>query len=247
VIEQVTGQSLEQVAREMVYAPLGMSSSSFLNRAVFTPRTANGHLHAILPALLFAVFYLVSLVIAGIVGTVILRIRTGRWRPKRRMVMGILTTAFVLSLLPAFILFGMSSLLEFAWLIALCGLILEIAFAVTFLAGRVVIARFLSKRPGQQIALTILWSVLILVGLVLLTGNLNNLPVPKWPGVSAQAAGSMRATAGDMAIFLIDLSNPQHLGVESARQLQTSQVRLNSDLSWGLGPGIQHSRQGDAL
>jgi hypothetical protein len=30
-------------------------------------------------------------------------------------------------------------------------------------------------------------------------------------------------------------------------QMQTSQVMLNSDLSWGLGPSIQHSRQGDAL
>ncbi|MEJ2558218.1 MAG: hypothetical protein P8186_18785 [Anaerolineae bacterium] len=29
--------------------------------------------------------------------------------------------------------------------------------------------------------------------------------------------------------------------------MQTSQVKLTSDMSWGLGPGIQHSRQGDAL
>jgi len=32
-----------------------------------------------------------------------------------------------------------------------------------------------------------------------------------------------------------------------ASQLHTSQVRLASDLSWGLGPGIQRSQQGDAL
>ena len=29
--------------------------------------------------------------------------------------------------------------------------------------------------------------------------------------------------------------------------MQTPQVRLSSELSWGLGPGIQHSQQGDAL
>jgi hypothetical protein len=32
-----------------------------------------------------------------------------------------------------------------------------------------------------------------------------------------------------------------------AAQLQTSQVVLTGDMSWGLGPGIQHSSQGDAL
>jgi hypothetical protein len=37
------------------------------------------------------------------------------------------------------------------------------------------------------------------------------------------------------------------LSPELAAQLQTSQVKLTSDMSWGLGPGIQHSRQGDAL
>jgi hypothetical protein len=56
-----------------------------------------------------------------------------------------------------------------------------------------------------------------------------------------------KAMDGDMATFLIELSNPQNLSTEMARQMQTSQVRLSSDLSWGLGPGVQHSRQGDAL
>jgi hypothetical protein len=50
-----------------------------------------------------------------------------------------------------------------------------------------------------------------------------------------------------MATFLIELSNPQHLSKAGATELETPQVRLNSDLSWGLGPGIQHSREGDAL
>jgi CubicO group peptidase (beta-lactamase class C family) len=247
VIEQVTGQSLEQVAQELVYAPLGMSSSSFINRAEFIPRTANGHVHAILPAILFAVLYLVSLVIVGFIGLVILRIRTGQWRPARRLAFSTLIVAFVLSLLPAFILFGMSSLLEFAWLVALCGLILITAFILIFIAGRIIIVRLPSKRPGQRLLLTVIWSVLILVGLGLLTSNVTSLPVPKWPQTEAQAAGSMRATVGDMASFLIELSNPQHLRTEMAAQMQTSQVRLNGDLSWGLGPGIQHSRQGDAL
>jgi CubicO group peptidase (beta-lactamase class C family) len=247
VIEQVTGQSLEQVAQEMVYAPLGMSSSSFINRAEFTPRTANGHVHALLPAILFAGLYLVSLIIIGFIGLMILRIRTGKWRPARRLVISILIIALILSLLPVFILLGMISLVEFAWLIALCGLILITAFSLFFLAGRIIIVRLTSKRPKQRLILTIIWSVFTLVGLVLLTSKVTNLPVPKWPQTEVQAAGSMRATVGDMARFLNEVSNPQHLSTEIATKMQTSQVMLSGDLSWGLGPGIQHSRQGDAL
>jgi len=71
--------------------------------------------------------------------------------------------------------------------------------------------------------------------------------VPKWPAMHADAAGSVRATVGDMAAFLIELSNPRYLSAEMATQLQTPQVRLSNDLSWGLGPSIQHSQQGDAL
>jgi hypothetical protein len=47
--------------------------------------------------------------------------------------------------------------------------------------------------------------------------------------------------------FLIELSSSRLINPELAAQLQTPQVRLGNDLSWGLGPGIQHSRQGDAL
>lgn len=247
VIEHVTGKSLEHVAQELVYAPLGMSSSSFVNRVEFTPRMANGHLRAVLPALLFTVPYLVILVIVGLLGLVILRIRTGRWRPTRRMTIGVLLVTFGLTLLLAFVLLGVSGMPEFAWLIALYALVLAFTFVLAFLVGRAVIVRLSLGRPWLQIALTTVWGVLVLAGLGLVTSNLNDLPVPKWPAVKADAAGSMRATARDLATFLIELSNPQYLSAESAAQLQASQIDLSSDLSWGLGPGIQHSSQGDAL
>jgi CubicO group peptidase (beta-lactamase class C family) len=247
VIEHITGQSLEQVAQELVFTPLEMSSSSFVNRVDLTPRTANGHVHAVLPALLFAVPYVPSLIVVALIGLVILRIKTGHWRPTRRMAFATVIVALVLSLLPAFVLFGKISLWEFAWLVALSGFILIVAFALAFLVGRVVIVRISSGRARLQTALTFVWSVLVLVGLALLTNSLTNLPVPKWTGVKAEGAASMRATAGDTATFLIELSNPQRLSAETAAQLQMPQVRLSSDLSWGLGPGIQHSPRGDAL
>ena len=95
--------------------------------------------------------------------------------------------------------------------------------------------------------ITSLWVVLVAVGILFLASRISNVPVPKWPQVKAQAAASMRATAADLATFLIELSNPKHLSAETAKQLRSPQVRLSDDLSWGLGPGIQHSPDGDAL
>jgi len=163
------------------------------------------------------------------------------------MMFGVFPLAFVLSLLPILILLRPISFLEFVWLIAFCGFILTIVFALLFFVGRAIILRLSPKRPGRQIVLTIVWIALIAVGLTTLVFRVTNLPVPKWTAVHANAAGSLRATAGDMATFLIELSNPQYLSAEMATQLQIPQIILNRDLSWGLGPGIQHSQQGDAL
>jgi CubicO group peptidase (beta-lactamase class C family) len=252
VIEEVTGQSLEDVAQEMVFQPLGMSSSSFVVGADHQSHTANGHVHAVVPVLTFAILYVVSTVMVGLLGLPILRIRAGRWRPTRRMAISVLLVAFVVSLVPTFVLFRSAGLPEFAWLLVLAGLALAVAFTLAFFVGRVVIRRLWPRRRGlqrrrPQIALTIIWSGLVAIGLVLGAGKISNLPVPRPSRVRADAAGTLRATASDMATFLIELSDPQHLSAETAAQLQTSQVKLSSDMSWGLGPGIQHSRQGDAL
>lgn len=249
VIEEVTGRSLEDVAQELVFAPLGMSSSSFVNRPQLAARTANGHLSAILPALLFALHYAAALILVGLAGLVILRIRTGRWRPTWRMVLGALLVAYGLSILPGLVLLGPQGLLEFVLEISLCGLVLTVFLALAFLAGRRLILRLAPRRSGRQIALAIVWSALVVFGLGLLLVATAGIPLPvaKWTPVQASGGGSARATAGDVAALLLELADPQHLSPELAAQLQTPQIRLAGDLSWGLGSGIQHSRQGDAL
>ena len=247
VIEELTGQTLEDVAQRMVFAPLGMSSSSLVNSEQLTARTANGHLHAIIPTALFLISYAAVSIIFGIIGLVILRIWKGSWRPGGRTVISALAVSFVISLLPAFILLGMAGLSEFAWMIAFCGFAVTAIVAIASTASRALILRAYPQKRGPRVALSIVWSVFIMVGIAYLAFSLPNLPVPRWTGVKAEGAGSMRATVGDMSTFLIELSNPQFLGEETAAQLKTPQVKLSEDLSWGLGPGIQHSRSGDAL
>ncbi len=247
VIEHVTGKPLEEVAREMVFEPLGMSSSSFVNRADLTDRTSNGHLRATVPVLLFAVSLLASLIVVGSIGLVVERLRTGGWRPTRVSVVVILTIVFVVSLAPAFYLFSSIGMLEFAWLIAFCALMATGIFICGYLPGRVMIRRLALTRPWARIVLMVIWSALVLVVIYVGAASLTNLPVPRWPDARPMASATLRATVGDMSAFLIEISHPQLLSPEMAAELQRPQVRLSDDLSWGLGPGIQHSMQGNAL
>ena len=112
---------------------------------------------------------------------------------------------------------------------------------------QLLIMRLLPNQSRQQSIMTLVWTMLILVVLVFIAGQLTNLRVPKWSQTEAHAGGSMRATTGDTATFLIELSDPQHLNADLAAELQKPQVRLAEDLSWRLGPGIQSSQEGDAL
>jgi len=247
VIEQLTDQSLEEVARKTVFAPLGMSSSSFVNHAGITSRTANGHVHAIVPILFFVVPYLIALVIVGLIGILILRIWKGYWRVPLRMIFVILLISYGLVLLLIFILFVNFGMLKFAWLIVFCGIVITLAFVLSYILIRGIILMLFKKRIRFLNTLVIVLSGLTLMGLILLASKINNLPVPKWPPASASAAWSLRATANDMATFMLELSKPRYLNSEISKQLQSSQVSLSHDLSWGLGPGIQHSQFGDAL
>jgi CubicO group peptidase (beta-lactamase class C family) len=247
VIEEVTGKPVEVVARELVFTPLGMSSSSYVKEAALAPRTANGHLHAAIPAVLFVIPFVIALVVVGILGLIVMRVLTGRWRPTPRVVVTGCAVAFALSLVPAWAVFRPLGMLEFVWLIGLVGFALVGVFVMAFLAHRIVMLRVSPERSGGRVGLTILTIALTLVGVVALVFRVGNLPVPKWPATVANGAGSMRATAADMAAFLLELADPQLLDPATGRDLRTPQVRLSEGLSWGLGAGIQHSPEGDAL
>jgi CubicO group peptidase (beta-lactamase class C family) len=50
-----------------------------------------------------------------------------------------------------------------------------------------------------------------------------------------------------MATFLIELAHPKLLEPQTATELQTAQIALTRNLSWGLGPGIFQGPEGEAL
>lgn len=247
VVEEVCGQPLEEVARELVFKPLGMSSTSFINHNGITGRTANGHFYAIVPVMFFVVPYFIVLLFGGLIGLLIHRIWKGHWKVTSGMVRVTLILVFVLVMLPFFIFLGKYGLLKFAWLIAFCGVGVAGTFVGVFFIIRMVIRAKFKKRLRYQGVLTTILTLLIVFIFMGLVNQIDNLPVPKWPAVPAGAASTLRATAGDLATFLIELSDPQYLSIELADQLQSPQVQLADQMAWGLGPGIQLGQDGKAL
>jgi CubicO group peptidase (beta-lactamase class C family) len=247
VIEAVTGRSIDAVAEEMVFEPLGMSSSSFIHRAETADRKANGHTRAVVPALLFLILFVASASVVCLVGLVTVRVSTGRWRPTQRMVLGATVSALVLASLAALLLFYDMGWSQYGWLTVSCGWALAVASGLAMWVGWKVLSRLLPGRTRVRRALTLVWSTIVLAGLVALTLSTTNVPVPKGLPVQASTGGTVRTSASDLALFLMELADPQHLTSELAAEMQSGQVVLSHDLSWGLGPGIQHSVEGDAL
>jgi CubicO group peptidase (beta-lactamase class C family) len=246
-IEQVTGTSLEDAAREIVFDPLGMSSSSFVNRADILPRMANGHMGYRTPLLAFVIPFAAVLMGIALLGVPILRISTGRWLPTWRIVIGACVVAAIVTLLGLALLAG-KALPNLVLLIALCTAGFAIALAVLHLTGQQMIAQLPAAWHMGSLprALQIAWSALSIIVLLWFVGLITG-PLPKGPSPQPSAVGSMRTSAPDLAAFLIELAGPQHLSGEMAEQIRTPQMSAGRDMSWGLGPGIQHDTQGDAL
>jgi hypothetical protein len=72
-------------------------------------------------------------------------------------------------------------------------------------------------------------------------------PIPSFLSPQPSAVGSLRTSAPDLATFLIELAEPQYLIAELADELHASQIAAGRKMSWGLGPGIQHSEDGNVL
>jgi CubicO group peptidase (beta-lactamase class C family) len=242
VLEEVTGKSLEELSQELVFQPLGMEHSSFVNTPAVMEQPAQGHLPTPLPALLFAVPFLVILLVLAFLALIVGCLRSGQWRISRRSALAI----YVLAALPAgglaFVLVQGLSMNYVILILSLWGIPLA-----TLLLGDAVLKRRWPERTGLHRGLLTMWMLVVAVAMV---GGV--LAVDDLPGISAEAskpnaAGTMRATADDMARFLIELADPKYLKPETATEMRTPQVSLRSDLSWGLGPGIQHGPEGDAL
>jgi CubicO group peptidase (beta-lactamase class C family) len=246
-IEQVTGKSLEQAARELVFQPLDMLSSSFVNTPDILRRMANGHMNCIFPLLAFLIPFVGLLVAILLVGIPFVRMSTGQWHPPRKMWLGILTLAVVLTLLLHGVVIG-TTLPNLTLFSLVCALVFALAVILALMITRRLLALAFTRRPraGPHRVLSVIVAVVAAIVLLRLSASLS-VPIPRIPSPRPSAVGSLRTTALDLANFLIELVNPRFVSRSLAAQIRTPQIRINHDFSWGLGIGIQHSEQGDAL
>jgi CubicO group peptidase (beta-lactamase class C family) len=230
ILEQFTGKSLEMIGREQAFDPLAMSSSSFINRPDLTARSANGHLLGIVLTGSFLGLFAMILLPTFLVGWPVIRLFSSRWKPRPKELAILAGLSFLLLALAALWLTTQMGSTKFAWALVLTGGLIAVATVAVCLRMR-----------------SAFWSALVVMILAALSYFTPNVPLPKWPAVRADAAGSMRSSAGDLALFALELAHPRLLSPDLALGLRTPQIRPSPEISWGLGPGIQHSDAGDAL
>ena len=247
VMEEVTDESFEELAQRLVFKPIGMKSSSFVKQDKFIQQAANGHLRALVPVILFGILFVPLFVLVLLIGKIIVRLVTKSWKLKRQYIIIIISISFFLLAATIFILLGSSSLIEFAWILAISGLVLLSLFLLFFHIGRTFILKRFSEKKGVKIILSFVWSLIITVIILFFSTKIHNIPVPKWPDYKASPAGTLRTSAQDLVQFLIEIAGPRHLKTNTAELLRTSQIKLSDNLAWAMGPGILYSEQGYAL
>jgi CubicO group peptidase (beta-lactamase class C family) len=245
-VERVTDSPFEQVARGMVFEPLAMESSSFADRPDVTEKLVSGHINygtdlAPVFAALALCFGVIFLLAAGVQ-----RVRKGRIVFTRRHLALFYAGAVLLALpLITWLNGGVNKWAAyFALVIAALSVWLWVwLFATLKIHGRL----SESWRTRRRKRVFIFGSVLCCLVVFVVLANAISGPVPKAPPSTPGAAYSLQASAGDLARFMIEVSDPEHLEPETAAEVSTPQCRTSPTNSWGLGIGIYHTPEGDWL
>lgn len=239
VLEEQGKETVETLAANAIFSPLGMESTSFIKRDDLLPRQAPGHIPALFPAGVFGLAFGVFWVGALIVFALFFRWRTGRWMlPWWAFLLAVVGAVVLTS---AIIDWRFSRQYERAILgSGIPGVVLYFALAGVGFVG-------LRKRLEQRWTrfLLVLW-LGVAAGLVALIASQLFVPVSR-SGIRENVAFSLQATAGDLGLFLAEVMSPTLVDPATAALLWEPQIAVNDQISWGLGAGIQHSPDGDSI
>jgi CubicO group peptidase (beta-lactamase class C family) len=247
LIAQVTDESLEGIAREIVFNPLGMSRSSFVNEPSVMTYIANGHMRYLVPLLFFLIPFMLITPITGIIVLLLNRIIKRNWRTSWQLVVGLLTFAFMLTELLIYIFIG-RAFPNLTWVTIICVIVFSALLLSSYLFIRRLMSYSAHLRQNKVVQTTIkaIWMLISLIIIIQIANSFEG-PVPQNHSSEASAIGSLRSTAPDLAAFLIELTNPRFLSESIASQIDSAQVNIDQNFSWGLGIGIQHTIYGDAI
>ena len=247
VIEQLTGNSLEETAQENVFHPLGMSNSSFLNAIGVMKNIANGHVYYSLPLFGFLIPFIIILVLISIISLIVNRIIKRSWTNSWQTIAIIFVISFILTVIINYQFIGK----PFPNLIRaniICAIIFLPFLILSHLLFKRLINLLLPPKQKRFLTATLstIWVLIVIVTFGIIANSING-PLPKNNSNDASAIGSLRTSAPDLATFLIELANPRYLSEDIVSQIDSTQVNINHDFSWGLGIGIQHSIYGNAI
>ncbi len=244
LIEQVSDKSLEEVAKEKVFGPLGMTGSSFVDKRPVMAYMANGHMPYMLPFLAFLLPFMVILMITGIIILILTKVIKGTFRPALSLKAGALVFVLLLTGMLLHRLIG-TPFPNLVWTSLLLGMVFILFMILLYLLYRRLLL-LIGREKNLGTAITTLWMIFAIIIFATIVNRLTG-PVPKNFSATPSAVGSLKSTAPDLAALLIELSRPLYLNNNLASQIDSAQVQINEDFSWGLGIGIQHTRHGDAI
>ena len=247
IIEQRLEKSLEVVATENVFIPLDMSGSSFVNETSVMNQMANGHMRYLLIFIAFLIPFILIIVIFGIITLILNRLIKKSWRLAWQLQIGVTVLALVLTELLLYIFIG-KPFPNLIWMTILCALVFFtfLFLSYIFCQRTILQIKIIQQKKVLIATITTLWMVISLT-IFLIIANFLKGPVPVNNSDEASAIGSLRSTAPDLATFLLELTNPRYLSKEIASQIDSAQINISRDFSWGLGIGIQHTIYGDAI
>ena len=168
------------------------------------------------------------------------RIRNGNWRLSAHAFVGCYIVAAMVRLgLHAWRLGGTG--LKWAVLAGLWTVLLGFGLLALLSVGRALLGRLPRVQRGHKATRRSqrAWAAASVVLLLGLAGSFEG-PVPRWPAEPANAAYSLRSSANDLAAFLLELANPQHLDRGLAAELRRPQVSVSENCAHGLGMGLCH-------
>lgn len=222
VIEEVSGMTLEQVAKHYVFEPLGMQNTTFEKAKIVTPymKLSSAVLYAL--AVFVAVFLLLVL-IALILG----KITKFRLYSVKGAILVCIAISSAVNLL--FLLFVFVSKVVFLFLIYL--LLIGIVLLITR-----------KKNIYFYISMPILTLLILILSFIVPAS------IPVTNDLTAKASNcayTLKSTSEDMDLFCGELMRQYNQGSETMRTMFMPSVEIDSANSWGLGIAIELEDEGE--
>ena len=247
VMQNKSERDLEDLAQEYTLGPLGMSSTSYTSPESLQPRLSNGHIQASYPVL--RTLAPASVLFGMMMVAMVLGLRLWKKKWLCPPILWIFAAAGATTVSLAGLWYAYHWYVpKMGRLMIITTLIYEAILTLLLIAGLILRKRLPAAWQTKKRKI-IAYSGYIVVCMALLIGlfSLITIPTPQKPERFPSAAGSMWASAPDLAALMIELSAPQYLPKDIATEMTSPQIAVNPDISWGLGIGIQHSDQGDSL